>query len=38
VGQERATNPFLRAPQLRPAQDPARAFAEVRAEKDGFKG
>ena len=36
---EKATNPFLRAPRLRPgAGSPAEAFAEIRAAKDGFKG
>ncbi|WP_297515973.1 hydroxyacylglutathione hydrolase [uncultured Caulobacter sp.] len=36
---EKATNPFLRAPLLRPAAaSPAQAFAEIRAAKDGFKG
>ncbi len=38
IGVERATNPFLRAPLLRPSLEPARAFAEIRAAKDGFKG
>ena len=39
IGLERATNPFLRAPLLRPdIADPAEAFAAVRAAKDGFKG
>lgn len=39
IGAEKATNPFLRAPLLRPdAPSPARAFGEVRAAKDGFKG
>lgn len=38
IGAERATNPFLRAPLLRPALEPARAFAEVRAAKDVFQG
>lgn len=35
---EKATNPFLRAPLLRPdAATPAQAFAEIRAAKDSFK-
>ncbi|ATC33048.1 hydroxyacylglutathione hydrolase [Caulobacter vibrioides] len=39
IGAEKATNPFLRAPLLRPeAATPAQAFAEIRAAKDGFKG
>lgn len=38
IGAEKATNPFLRAPLLRPALAPAQAFAEIRAAKDGFKG
>jgi hydroxyacylglutathione hydrolase len=38
IGAEKATNPFLRAPQLRPHLPPARAFAELRAAKDAFKG
>ena len=39
IGLEKATNPFLRAPLLRPdIADPAEAFAAVRAAKDGFKG
>lgn len=38
VAQELATNPFLRAPQLRPDLDPAAAFAALRAAKDGFSG
>jgi hydroxyacylglutathione hydrolase len=38
IGLERATNPFLRAPQLAPdAPTPARAFAQVRAAKDAFR-
>lgn len=36
VALERATNPFLRAPQLRPGLAPAQAFAEVRRAKDAF--
>jgi hydroxyacylglutathione hydrolase len=38
IGLEKATNPFLRAPLLRPNLEPAMAFAEIRAAKDGFKG
>ncbi|WP_421739547.1 hydroxyacylglutathione hydrolase [Caulobacter sp.] len=38
IGLEKATNPFLRAPLLRPGLSPAMAFAEIRAAKDGFKG
>jgi len=38
IGVEKATNPFLRAPLLRPDLEPAMAFAEIRAAKDGFKG
>ena len=39
IGAEKATNPFLRAPLLRPnAASPAEAFAEIRAAKDSFKG
>ncbi|KSB89377.1 hydroxyacylglutathione hydrolase [Caulobacter vibrioides] len=38
IGLEKATNPFLRAPTLRPGLSPARAFAEIRAAKDSFKG
>jgi hydroxyacylglutathione hydrolase len=39
IGVERATNPFLRAPQLVPdAASPAQAFARLRAAKDAFKG
>jgi len=38
IGVEKATNPFLRAPLLRPDLAPAMAFAEIRAAKDGFKG
>lgn len=39
IGAEKATNPFLRAPLLRPeAASPAQAFAEIRAAKDSFKG
>ncbi|TXI85778.1 MAG: hydroxyacylglutathione hydrolase [Cupriavidus sp.] len=39
IAAEKATNPFLRAPLLRPnATTPAQAFAEIRAAKDSFKG
>jgi len=38
IGAEKAANPFLRAPVLRPGLAPAMAFAEIRAAKDGFKG
>ncbi len=38
IGLEKATNPFLRAPILRPDLAPAEAFGAVRAAKDGFKG
>lgn len=41
IGEELATNPFLRAPQLAFAADagaPYEAFAKVRAAKDNFKG
>ena len=39
IGAEKATNPFLRAPLLRPdAATPAAAFAAIRAAKDSFKG
>lgn len=39
IGLERATNPFLRAPVLRPdIADPAEAFGAVRAAKDSFRG
>jgi hydroxyacylglutathione hydrolase len=37
VALERATNPFLRAPMLRPNLAPAQAFAEIRLAKDNFK-
>ena len=36
IALEKATNPFLRAPQLRPNLAPAQAFAEIRAAKDVF--
>lgn len=38
IGLEKATNPFLRAPLLRPDLPPAQAFADLRAAKDGFAG
>ena len=38
IGRERATNPFLRAPVLRPDLAPAEAFGAIRAAKDNFKG
>ncbi len=38
IGAEKATNPFLRAPVLRPDLSPAEAFGAVRAAKDDFKG
>lgn len=39
IAAEKATNPFLRAPLLRPnASSAAEAFAEIRAAKDSFKG
>jgi len=38
IGLEKATNPFLRAPLLRPHLAPAEAFGEIRAAKDGFQG
>jgi hydroxyacylglutathione hydrolase len=38
MGVEKATNPFLRAPLLRPDLEPATAFADIRAAKDGFTG
>ena len=39
IALEKATNPFLRAPLLRPdIADPAQAFGAVRAAKDAFKG
>lgn len=38
VAEEKATNPFLRAPQLRPGLDAVQAFAELRSAKDGFRG
>mgnify|MGYP000580161072 FL=1 len=39
IAAEKATNPFLRAPVLRPdAASAAQAFADIRAAKDSFKG
>ena len=38
IGAERAANPFLRAPLLRPDLAPAQAFGALRAGKDAFKG
>jgi hydroxyacylglutathione hydrolase len=41
IGEERATNPFLRAPILLEKMgrtDPVAAFAEMRTAKDGFAG
>ena len=38
IGAEKAANPFLRAPALRPALSPVDAFAEVRQAKDAFRG
>jgi hydroxyacylglutathione hydrolase len=38
IGLERATNPFLRAPELVDASSDWAAFGQVRAAKDGFKG
>ena len=38
IGLEKATNPFLRAPKLRPELAPAEAFGAVRSAKDNFKG
>jgi hydroxyacylglutathione hydrolase len=38
IGLEKATNPFLRAPLLKPELAPAEAFGAVRAAKDNFKG
>jgi hydroxyacylglutathione hydrolase len=37
VAVEKATNPFLRAPLLRPGLAPAQAFADVRRAKDVFQ-
>ena len=38
IGLEKAANPFLRAPELRPGLPAAEAFAEVRRAKDVFAG
>lgn len=38
IGEELATNPFLRAPLLSQAAEPAAAFAEIRTGKDNFRG
>jgi hydroxyacylglutathione hydrolase len=38
IGLEKAANPFLRAPELRPGLPEAEAFAEVRHAKDVFAG
>lgn len=38
IGLEKATNPFLRAPILRPGVPAHEAFGQVRAAKDAFKG
>ena len=38
IGAEKAANPFLRAPELRPDLPPAEAFGAIRAAKDDFKG
>jgi hydroxyacylglutathione hydrolase len=38
IGLEKAANPFLRAPELKPGLAPAEAFAEVRRAKDVFAG
>jgi hydroxyacylglutathione hydrolase len=38
VALERSTNPFLRAPALRPQLSPVAAFAELRRAKDSFCG
>ena len=38
IGAEKAANPFLRGPLLRPDLSPAMAFAAIRAAKDSFKG
>lgn len=38
IGAEKATNPFLRAPLLRPGMPSHEAFGAVRAAKDSFKG
>lgn len=38
IGAERASNPFLRAPQLTQAGSDAEAFGTIRKAKDDFKG
>lgn len=38
IGLEKATNPFLRAPVLKPGMVAHEAFGAVRAAKDAFKG
>lgn len=38
IALEIATNPFLRAPMIRPDLDPVAAFAALRAAKDAFQG
>ncbi|MCI3132932.1 hydroxyacylglutathione hydrolase [Phenylobacterium aquaticum] len=38
IGVEKATNPFLRAPLLRPGMPAHEAFGAVRAAKDAFRG
>ena len=38
IGEEKATNPMLRAPMLHPDLAPADAFGAVRRAKDDFKG
>ena len=38
LGLEKATNPFLRAPLIRPELSPVEAFAALRAAKDEFRG
>lgn len=38
IGEEKATNPFLRAPQLTDAPTGAEAFLKIRQAKDVFKG
>jgi hydroxyacylglutathione hydrolase len=38
IGLEKATNPFLRAPKLKPGLPAHEAFGQVRAAKDAFKG
>lgn len=38
IGEEKATNPMLRAPKLRPQLSAVDAFAAIRKAKDEFKG